>query len=357
MDKLFILVGPEDPARLQAIQSGAAPRLDYRLVAEMCQGRIEQWHPSPAGLRGPRLVRLSRSLLGNLGRALRLVRSLVPGSIVYSTGETWGLPVALAGALLPRRRFTHVVYVHRVFSPAWLGFLRTTRNLLAVDGYICATRHQAELLRDAFGRAGKLVAVVSPGVDAAFFDPDKASPAQGRPYLLAVGTEMRNYGLLFEAVRDLGVGVVVKASSAWTAAGRSAVTAVPANVKLIAQPLSYVELRDLYANAALVVVPLYDTPQAAGINTMLEGMAMQKCVVATRSEGLPDILVQGETGVICESSASALTDTLAQLMAAPQQRERPANAGRCAVVAKASIEEHARLVRDFLMSTSERRKT
>jgi glycosyltransferase involved in cell wall biosynthesis len=347
-----ILIGPEGPERLQAIATGLAPRLDYRLVADCCQASIQQWGPPPSGLRGPELTRLSRSLLGNFGHALRLTHSLAPGSIVYSTGETWGLPMAVAGALIPRRRFTHVVYVHRVFSPTWLRFLRAVRNRLAVDGWICVTHYQAGLLRRALGVGGKPVAVVSQGVDTAFFDPGKATPAQGRPYLLAVGAEMRNYDLLFEAARDLDVEVVVKASSAWMAAGRSETAAVPANIKLVSQRQSYNELRDLYAGAALVVAPLYDTPQAAGITSILEGMAMGKCIIATQSSGLPDALIDGETGLITPPTAKDLRMAIASLLDSPDSRALLARAGQQLVQARFKLEDHATAVAAFLSASA-----
>ena len=348
-----ILIGPEGPERLQAIATGLAPRLDYRLVADRCQASIQQWGPPPAGLRGPELTRLSRSLLGNFGHALRLTHSHAPGGIVYSTGETWGLPVAVAGALVQRRRFTHVVYVHRVFSPTWLRFLRAVRKRLAVDGWICVTHYQAGLLRRALGVGGEPVAVVSQGVDTAFFDPGKATPAPGQPYLLAVGAEMRNYDLLFEAVRDLDVEVVVKSSSAWMAAGRSETAAVPANIKLISQRQSYHELRDLYAGATLVVAPLYDTPQAAGITTILEGMAMGKCVIATQSSGLPDALIDGETGLITPPTVDALRAALTSLLNSPAKQASLASAGQLLVRTYFKIEDHANAVAT-LLSTSAR---
>jgi len=350
-----ILIGPEDPARRQAVVIGLAPRLDYRMVAECCPGQVQQWHPSPSGLSGPRLTRVLRSFSGNLGRAWQLVRSLAPGSIVYSTGETWGLPVALAGAALRDRCFTHVVYGHRVFSPVWLRFLRATRRRLAVEGWICVTQHQAHLLRGALGPEAAPVAVVSQGVDTKFFDPTRASSLSDRPYLLSIGAEMRDYGLFFEAAQDLDVEIVVKASSAWMTAARTDFPSAPANVQIITRRLSYIELRDLYAGAAAVVAPLYDTPQAAGITTILEGMAMQKCVVTTRSRGLPDILVHDRTGIICEPAAGALAEALAQVLAAPDRWEVMAHEARRAVCAQVSIEQHARQIADFLVSVSEGR--
>jgi len=56
----------------------------------------------------------------------------------------------------------------------------------------------------------------------------------------------------------------------------------------------------------MVVVPLYDTPQSAGMNTVLEAMSMGRCVVATRSRGLPDCMLDGSAGVVVDSRASEL---------------------------------------------------
>lgn len=350
-----ILVGPEDQTRRKAIAKTLAPRLDYRLVAERLNATIVECAPSPAALQGRKVTRVMRSLARNSQSALQMVWHVSDGSVIYSAGETWGLPASLAIKLLGRS-CTHVVYVHRVFSPAWLRFLRVTRRLLAVDGWICVTNHQAGLLRRALGPSSAPVTVVSQGVDTDFFDPAKANPPAGKPYLLAVGAEMRNYDLFFAAVCDLDVKVVVKASSAWMANGRSQLASIPANVKLITQRLTYVELRDLYAGAVLVVTPLYETAQAAGITTILEAMAMEIPVIATRSKGLPDILVHQRTGVIAEHSVEALADTIAELLDAQQRRVTLVDAAKRAVVAQVTVEEHARQVADFLILTRQKRE-
>ena len=48
---------------------------------------------------------------------------------------------------------------------------------------------------------------------------------------------------------------------------------------------SPVELRDLYAGARVVVVPLYPSKSHNGISTCLEAMAMGKAVICTLTEG------------------------------------------------------------------------
>lgn len=350
----FILVGPENKDRIADSVAGLAPRLDYRLVAEQLDATVVECAPPPTAFRGHKAGRILRSLAGNFRAALSVTRQLPNRSIVYSTGETWGLPMALVSALSPRRQFIHVIYVHRVFSPAWLRFLRATRNWLAVDGWICVTQQQARHLRAALGSNGAPIAVISQGVDNRFFAPERAAVYQKPPYILSVGVEMRDYRLLFEAVRSLDIDVIVKASSAWMAVGRDKLTAIPTNVQIITQPLSYVELRDLYANAALVVIPVIETLQAAGITTILEAMAMSKCVIATRSSGLPDILVHNQTGIIVQPDADALTDAITALMAAPQRRAALGYTGQQVVSTSTSVVEHARQVADFLRLLQEK---
>jgi glycosyltransferase involved in cell wall biosynthesis len=52
----------------------------------------------------------------------------------------------------------------------------------------------------------------------------------------------------------------------------------------------YVALRNLYARAAAVVVPLDDVDFQAGITTILEAMAMGKPVIVTHTQGQVDVI-------------------------------------------------------------------
>ena len=342
-----ILVGPENPKHLEAIRAGLAPRLDYHLVAAQCRGHIRACHASPAAWQGPKILRLVRAMSANLRMAVQIVKSVPAGSVIYSTGETWGLPVAIVSTLMGRRHI-HVMYVHRVYSRLWLQLIRLLRSFLHVDGWICITQYQADLLRHALGSAGAPVTVVSQGVDTAFFDSARAGPLDRSPYILSVGAEMRNYPLLFEAVQGLDVQVMVKASSTWMAGMRQQVRSIPPNVTLLTEQLSYPDLRNLYAGAALVVVPLYDTPQAAGITTILEAMAMHKCIVATHSHGLPDGLVEGSTGLITEATCAALGRSIHDLISRTDLAHQLAANAFCFVRQEASLEVHAAKVESFM---------
>lgn len=335
---------------LASLRSGqtidAAPRLDYSLVADRLGADIAVWHPSPSALPAPRALRDLRSLLPNLRHAQSMVRALPPGSLVYTTGETWGLPLGLASGH-KAASIVHVMYVHRVFSPRWLRALRLLRRRLKVDGWICVTEHQAGLLRRTLG-PGARVTSVSQGVDTRFFDSTGVEPWRDQPYALCVGAEMRDYPLLFEAVRGLDIPIVIKASSAWMKSTRRPLAPPPESVEVLERRLSYAELRSLYAGARLVVVPLYDTPQAAGITTILEALAMGKCVLATASAGLPDVLQDRVTGRVVAGEPRALREALQALWDDAEERERLAQAGYTAVRAECSLEQHAARVVAFI---------
>ncbi len=344
----LIIIGPEDHQRLKAIEAGTAPRLDYRIVADRCQGIIREGQPTPAAFRGSKLTRSFRSLGANTRFAISVIRSAPRGDIIFSTGETWGLPIGLAEGLTGHRH-THVMYAHRVYSANWRRLIRALKSLFRVDGWLCYTSVQAQVLREMLGPHSAPIAVIPQGTDTRFFDPARATTPSRSPYILSVGNEMRNYPLLFEAVRSLSVEVVVKASSAWTAEQHLSAS-LPPNVRTITQRLSYVELRDLYAGAQLVVVPLLDTPQAAGLNAIYEALAMKKCVIATRSRGLPDELVHDATGVIVEPTVASLATTIARYTQSPEQTQRIAAAGQEIVRNKASMEIYAESMSRFLNS-------
>ena len=68
-----------------------------------------------------------------------------------------------------------------------------------------------------------------------------------------------------------------------------------ANVVWIPQMLSREEIRQLYSHAALFVCPSVYEPFGI-IN--LEAMACARPVVATAVGGIPEVVVDGETGVL-----------------------------------------------------------
>ena len=85
----------------------------------------------------------------------------------------------------------------------------------------------------------------------------------------------------------------------------------------------YVGLRDLYAAASIVVVPLHPSRFASGYAVIAEAMAMGRAVVVTATEGRSDLVVDGETGLYVEpGDVVGLRAVLRSLLDDPERLAR-----------------------------------
>lgn len=222
----------------------------------------------------------------------------------------WGLGAAIARASGPRR-----------------ALLR--RALAATAAIACPSPAQRAQLIEELDLDGERVHTIELGVDERFFTPS-GGPAE--EYVLAVGKDLaRDYRTLAAA----------------SAAGgfRTIVVAHPRNVTHLSLPaemeirhdLSWAELRDLYAGAACVVLPLHDSRAAvgtdgSGLTALLEAMASGKAVVATQRPALDAYLEDGRTGFfVPPEDPGALAAALTRALADPDATAAAGTAAREAV--------------------------
>jgi alpha-maltose-1-phosphate synthase len=155
------------------------------------------------------------------------------------------------------------------------------------------------------------VHVIHNGIDADFYHPDPATDALARygvdrtvPYVLFVGRITRQKGIihLVRAIEHLdpGIGVVLCAGQPDTpeigremAEGVRAAQAVRSNVVWIGEMVSREAARQLYSHAAVFCCPSVYEPFGI-IN--LEAAACETPVVASAVGGIPEVVVDGETG-------------------------------------------------------------
>ena len=185
--------------------------------------------------------------------------------------------------------------------------IEAARAVVAVSG---GTR--ADILR-IFDVPEERVHVIHNGIDAEFYRPDPATSfleARGIdptvPYVLFVGRVTRQKGIvhLVRAIHHLdpGIGVVLCAGQPDTpeiaremAAGVRAAQAERPNVVWIGEMVSREEVRQLYSHAAVFCCPSVYEPFGI-IN--LEAAACETPVVASAVGGIPEVVVDGETGLL-----------------------------------------------------------
>ncbi|CAM5744164.1 putative Capsular glucan synthase [Streptomyces afghaniensis 772] [Streptomyces afghaniensis] len=252
--------------------------------------------------------------------------------------------------------------------------------LRTADRVIAVSRAMARDITDAYPEVDpERIVVVHNGVDSAQYAPDRGTDALDthgigteRPMVVCVARISRQKGLpyLLEAARLFvpGTRLVLVAQSADTPADRDDfATAVrglrdaAVNVQWIDGPFSKRALVQLLSHARVFVCPSLYEP--LGI-VNLEAMACGTPVVATATGGIPEVVVEGETGYLVPlraGTASGVPDeplVLAKelavrvnaLLADAATADRMGRAARDHVVSHFSWSRAARRVADLYRS-------
>jgi glycosyltransferase involved in cell wall biosynthesis len=322
------------------VATGVRPRADYRALCDAFGAELLD-------------VAAARREAGTIGRLLERIggaglllawgcfRRRSQFDVVFTDGEQVGLPFAALCRVLGARGSRHVMVVHILSVPKKVLVFKLFRLQTLIDRFVVYCTAQQRYLIDRLAVEPRRVVLTPFMVDPGFFDP-AAVPAQRRRMICAAGLERRDYPTLMAAVADLDVEVVIAAASPWSKwTDSSSLVAPPPNVEI--RRLGFVDLRRLYAEAQLVVMPLDDVDFQAGITTILEAMAMERAVICTRTRGQTDTLIDGSTGVYVPlGDVPALRDAVAELVARPAEADRLGRQGRRWVLEQASLDVYAR---------------
>ncbi len=154
-------------------------------------------------------------------------------------------------------------------------------------------------------------------VDHLFFQPVNNEDGN---YILAIGQEQRDYKTLIDAIDGTGIKLIIVASSPWSKFNLE--IAENPNVTLV-RKIPHTELRDLYNGAKLIVVPLFENNYGAGLNTMLESMAMAKPLIISNTSGINNYILHEETGLyVTPGKPDELKDCILMLWESAERRQR-----------------------------------
>jgi glycosyltransferase involved in cell wall biosynthesis len=331
---LILAAGRFDDALRAGIAGGREPRLDVFQLASALDAQVIDFGDVERS-RDP-AVRFTARVAGKSAAvALLGFRQRLAGDAFFTTGEDIGLPLSLM-LKASRARCSHTMIAHTLFPAKKQAFFKVGRVGSAIDRMLVYSTSEERLAIDSLGVPKDRVQRIYYHADQQFFRPD--GRATEPDLVCAAGQLLRDYECLVDAIRDLPVRVQIAAGSPWIDRPLEPKRALPDNVTW--GRLNRYELRELYARSALAVVPILQNHYQTGIATILEMMAMGKCVIATRTHGQTDTIVDGVTGVyVSPSDPGALRSAIQRMLANPEQAAAMGLAARKFVEERAGLDQ------------------
>lgn len=333
MRTLILAAGRFGDPLPREIAANREPRLDVFELRDALGADLLDFREVDASTRPA--IRVARRTAGD-SAALAAIGAGVASryDAVLTTGEDIGIP--LAALLLSRRSAPAHTMIAHTLTP-WkkrivFQLLRVQRRIAR---FLCYASFEERHLIERLGIPAARVRRIFYHADARFFR--RRNDAAPEPDLIcSAGQLLRDYEGLLQAVDGLPVRVRIAAGSPWIAHPLRPRKKLPPNVDW--RRYSRYELRDLYERSAVAVVPILDNDYQTGISTILEMMSMGKCVIATRTRGQTDTIVDGVTGIYVPPG-----DPAALRRAVVRALHDPEGSGRIGQAARRFIEQEANL--------------
>ncbi len=353
-DVLLTVSGTIAPDIEAQIAEGKRPVADYIAMAKAFQADLIDY-PKARQLTGWFGQLLEKIGGANLLLAWYCYRLRGRYRVLFTDGEQVGIPLAFLLKFLNfGRRPRHLMIAHILSVPKKALLFDWLKLASHIDIFFPYATWQKRFIEERWNVPPERVQFTPFMVDASFFSPEKAAgdgfsaAHPGRPMVCAVGLEFRDYPTLLEAVKGLDIQVVIAAASPWSK--RSDTTAgqeIPDNVMV--RRFSQYELRDLYAASRFVVLPLYNVNFQAGVTSILEGMAMEKAIICSRTPGQTDVVIENETGLyVPPGNAEALRAAIVRLIENPALAEQFGKKGRQVILEQMSLDRYVERLQKFV---------
>jgi glycosyltransferase involved in cell wall biosynthesis len=239
-----------------------------------------------------------------LWRAWTLFRTAPKFDVVITVGALDGLAFAAL------QRFRTARPVHVMYDCLWYGGNAVRRAwmrfcLRQVDRCVVWASVECDRYAEAYGLPKKKFSFVAHHHTLKRYNYEVSD----EKYVFSGGNADRDFGLFFEAVRDLPVACVLATNRPQLLEGLN----IPDNVRVVS--VNAGEFRQLMAAARIVVMPMRATLlHAGGQQSILNAMFMAKPVVLTDPEGGSDYIENGKTGVLVPyGDAAALRQAIERL--------------------------------------------
>jgi glycosyltransferase involved in cell wall biosynthesis len=276
-------------------------------------------------VRSVRPVANKRDMRG-IGAHMRAIREIRPDVLHASLRHPWSCQYALSAGLLTAGVRTIAVH-HAMLPPrnrrqVWLNRL----NLRRLDGQVAVSRAGALFVEQLVGLESSTVRVIHNGVPDSAATP-LARPVSG-PIIGSVGrlSPEKGFDVLLRALPALPEVTVILVGDGPL---RGDLERLAAELE-VAERVRMVGWRD-DPGPWLPTFDVFVMPsrmEALGL-AIIEAMIASRPVVASSVGGIPDVVVDGETGLLVPAAdPAAMARGVRDLLADPRRRDRMGKAGR-----------------------------
>lgn len=298
-----------------------------------------------------RIDKLGARLIGTADQwslARSLVSGMEDGDFVYATGSDVGLAVAITAAVRRRKIKLAIFYS----APARLRPRTLTKVTvkLGIDVLPIAGSDDKVAYLRSLG-SGRPAVLASEQTDTSFFRPPEDRSELARPLITSCGLEQRDYAALADAIGPLDVDVKICAVSPNFTSSTvvSMPRQLPENIEM--RRFEFDELRRLYQNAAVTVVPLLANGYSAGMTAMMEAIACGSPVVITENPGLASDFAARDLVIgVPPGDIGALQMAIEQVLEDPQAARSRADRARAHVLEHHSSDRYVELLCESLTS-------
>lgn len=230
-------------------------------------------------------------------QTIKAIPKLGKYDLIVSHGVQSGIVLSLWRRLF-RTRAKHIIFEIGSFnsaaeSGAALKLMQFASK--SIDGLIYHTRSQLEYYKRFFPWLTDKSRFIRFGTDLDFFDPSELKEAADRnSYILCVGYSKRDWNTLVKAYKRLDTSVKLRL-----------IGHVEKKFQHIEglEQIPFIPIRELISqiyNARFCVLPLESFNYSYGQMTLLQQMALGKCVIAARVPSLVDYIEGGKTAFFYE---------------------------------------------------------
>ena len=231
-----------------------------------------------------------------------------------------------------------------------LGSDDLLREICAAAEFVAAeTDYSRDLLRQRCPNSAAKIHKVYNGIDLERFPARRSSDGNRIPQIVSVGrlVAFKGFGELIDACAELArhridffCDIIGDGRLRETLQEKVKQLDLSSRVNLLGSLSQAAVLDKLQAADIFALASTTDTQGATDVfpTVILEAMASARAVVSTRLAGIPELVVDGQTGMLAPpGDSTALADALEQLLRDPELRLRFGHAGR------ARIEQHFRI--------------